>query len=71
MKSLVVAVGLKIIVSLNCLKANKAQLNTMHSKTEQLPALNVRATSSTENSLCSGLRLGQRTNMGAVQSFNT
>ena len=37
MKSPVIAVGLKIIVSLNCLKANKAQLNTMHSKKEQLP----------------------------------
>ena len=67
MKSLVIAVGRKIIVSLNCLKADKAQLNTMHFKKEQLPALIIRATPSTANSLAK-FSYVQRTNIGALQS---
>ena len=73
MKSLVIAVDLKIIVSLNFLKANKAQIRCTlikiiiiyialfsYSKKEQLPALIIRATPSTANSL-SSLMLSEQT----------
>ena len=73
MKSLVIAVDLKIIVSLNFLKANKAQIRCTlikiiimyialfsYSKKEQLSALIIRATPSTANSL-SSLMLSEQT----------
>ena len=73
MKSLVIAVDLKIIVSLNFLKANKAQIRCTlikiiiiyialfsYSKKEQLPALIIRDTPSTANSLNS-LMLSEQT----------
>ena len=75
MKSLVIAVDLKIIVSLNFLKANKAQIRCTlikiiiiiyialfsYSKKEQLPALIMRATPSTANSLIRSLMLSEQT----------
>ena len=73
MKSLVIVVDLKIIVSLNFLKANKAQIRCTlikiiiiyialfsYSKKEQLSALIIRATPSTANSL-SSLMLSEQT----------
>ena len=73
MKSLVIAVDLKITVSLNFLKANKAQIRCTlikiiiiyialfsYSKREQIRALVIQATPSTANSL-SSLMLSEQT----------
>ena len=68
MKSLVIAVDLKIIVSLNCLKANKAQLNTMHSKKKELPAL---ITPSTATSLSSLMLSEQTRELSIVLTHST
>ena len=70
MKSLVIAIGLKIIVSLNFFKADKAQLNTMRSKKEQLNSC-INYPSYSLDCKFAKFSYVERTNMGALQSFIT
>lgn len=71
MKSLVIAVDLKIIVSLNCLKANKAR--SMQEGTTSCinyPRYSIDCKFA-KFLLCHMFCYVERTNTGALQSFNT